>query len=493
MKRSSGIIMPITALPSPYGIGTLGKAAYQFADFLHDAGQKYWQILPIGPTGYGDSPYQSFSAFAGNPYLIDLEVLVEEGLLDIEEILAAQYSDSVQPIDYGHLYETRYPLLKRAFERVTETEKQEIRQFRVANAEWLEDYALYMAIKNEQSGKSWHMWEDSLRKREPKKLCEVRERLKETIDYWVFIQYKFYEQWHGLKAYVNELGLEMIGDLPIYVAYDSSDVWASEQLFRLDEDKNPEVVAGCPPDAFSDTGQLWGNPIYDWAYLESTGYAWWIKRLEASLKLFDCVRIDHFRGFEAYWAIPYGADTAAPGKWVKGPGMRLFNRIKEVLGEVPIIAEDLGYLTEETIAFRKATGYPGMKVLQFAFNPEEESEYRPHCYQEDCVVYTGTHDNDTIRGWMEQTGDKAQVAYAKTYLNLTEEEGYNWGYIRGAWGSVGALALTTMQDVLNLGNESRMNFPSTTQGNWMWRMPKEALTDALSERLYQVTKRYGRC
>ena len=491
MKRSSGILMPITALPSPYGIGTLGKAAYQFADFLCTSGQSYWQILPIGHTGYGDSPYQAFSAFAGNPYFIDLDTLIEEQLLTKEEVSHLE-TQPVQAIDYGQLFTERYPLLRCAFSRVQNKEKEKIEVFREKQKAWLEDYALYMAIKTDKKGAGWLTWEAELRERDTTCLEKYKTRLEMERRFWVFIQYKFYEQWYKLKKYVNTLGIQIIGDLPIYVASDSCDVWASEGLFKLDEMRTPYVVAGCPPDAFSDEGQLWGNPIYDWEVMQKTGYNWWVRRIASSLKLFDWIRIDHFRGFEAYWEIPFGETTAIQGEWVKGPGIHLFNKLKEVLGELPIIAEDLGYLTQEVIDLREATGYPGMKVLQFAFNPQEESDYMPHSYPTHCVVYTGTHDNDTIRGWLETTGPKEEVAYAKQYLNLTKEEGYNWGYIRGAWGSVAVLALTTMQDLLNLGNESRMNFPSTTEGNWGWRMQSDALNQDLSHHLYQTTKMYGR-
>ncbi len=493
MKRSSGIIMHISSLPSPYGIGTLGKEAYAFADFLNKAGQKYWQILPLGHTSYGDSPYQSFSAFAGNPYFIDLEQLVEEGLLTKEALSDIDFGTDTQSVDYEKLFYARYPVLRKAYAKAKEVYAQPIAAFAEANKAWLKDYAMYMAIKEAHDLVSWQQWEPAIKLREPEAMAKYESMLAEDIGFWTFIQFMFYKQWDALKAYVNGLGIEMIGDIPIYVASDSSDAWANSKLFKLDDEKNPIKVAGCPPDAFSETGQLWGNPIYDWAYLEETGYRWWIERMQESLKLFDVIRIDHFRGFEAYWEIPYGEQTAVNGQWVQGPAMKLFDAIKAALGDVAIIAEDLGFLTQQVLDFRDATGYPGMKVLQFAFDAREESDYIPHTYHKHCIVYTGTHDNDTIRGWMEVTGNQEDIAHAKQYLKLTEEEGYTWGFIRGAWGSVGQVALTTMQDILDLGNDARMNLPSTLGGNWLWRMHEDALTNTLADKLYNLTKLYGRC
>lgn len=366
-------------------------------------------------------------------------------------------------------------------------------KFQEENEHWVMDYALYMAIKEKMNLVSWQEWDEDIKLRNPEAMSRYKEELADEINFWIFLQYEFTKQWSALKAYVNGLGIQIIGDIPIYVSSDSSDAWANSKLFKLDENKNPVVVAGCPPDAFSETGQLWGNPIYDWDYLDQTGYAWWILRIKDSLKLFDVIRIDHFRGFEAYWEVPYGDLTAVNGKWVKGPGIKLFEAIKQALGEVNVIAEDLGFLTQEVLDFRDETGYPGMKVLQFAFNPKEESDYIPHIYPRDCIVYTGTHDNDTIKGWMETTGQKEEVDFSKHYLQLSEEEGYNWGFIRGAWSSVGDVAITMMQDLLNLGNDARMNLPSTLGGNWVWRMEKDAITGELEDRLYTLTKTYGRC
>lgn len=493
MERSSGIIMHISSLPEKYGIGTFGQQAYAFADFLKQAGQKYWQILPLGHTSYGDSPYQAFSAFAGNPYFIDLDYLVRDGLLTKNDLDRLDARINETEVDYEALFKTRYIVLRKAYQKGKEKYKNEVSLFNKDNEEWLTDYAMYMAIKEKMDLLSWQEWDEDIKLRKPEAMQHYERELADEIGFWKFVQYEFYKQWNELKAYVNKLGIQIIGDIPIYVASDSSDAWANSTLFKLDENKNPIVVAGCPPDAFSETGQLWGNPIYDWDYLEQTKYRWWIKRIEESLKLFDVIRIDHFRGFEAYWEVPYGDETAVNGKWVKGPGIKLFRAIKEALGEVNIIAEDLGFLTQEVLDFRDETGYPGMKVLQFAFDTREESEYIPHTYYKHCMVYTGTHDNDTIRGWMEQTGSKEDVQHAIHYLNLNEEEGYNWGFIRGAWSSVGNVAITMMQDILNLGNEARMNLPSTLGGNWMWRMKQEDLTDDLATRLYQLTRLYGRC
>lgn len=493
MQRSSGIIMHIASLPNEYGIGTFGKSAYQFADFLKGAGQKYWQLLPLGHASYGDSPYQSFSAFAGNPYFIDFKLLAKDGLLEAKDYESFACQDNTLEIDYGRLFRTRYKVLRKAYDKSKRILGDELVNFVKEKKLWIEDYALYMAIKYKNDLKSWQEWPYELKTREKKALDKVREDLKEETEFWIFVQYQFFKQWTELKDYVNRLGIEIIGDIPIYIAEDSADAWSNPKIFKLDENKIPTVVAGCPPDAFSETGQLWGNPIYRWDYLEETGYKWWIERIKESLKLYDMIRIDHFRGFEAYWEVPYGETTAMNGRWAKGPGIKLFKAIKEALGDVNIIAEDLGYLTQEVIDFRNETGYPGMKVLQFAFDTREESEYIPHTYYRNCIVYTGTHDNDTILGWMHTTGKKEDVAHAIDYLHLTQEEGYHWGFIRGAWSSVGAIAITQMQDILGLGNEARMNFPSTVGFNWNWRMKEDALDKALIDKVYQMTRLYGRC
>lgn len=493
MKRSSGIIMHISSLPEAYGIGTFGKEAYRFADFLCQAGQKYWQILPLGHTGYGDSPYQAFSAFAGNPYFIDLAFLVRDGLLDAEVLEATEFGEKETEIDYSTLFKVRYKVLKKAYEKSKKIVYKEMKEFETRNKMWLKDYACYMAIKEKMNHKSWQEWDEDIKTREKKALEKYEETLADEIGFWVFVQYIFFEQWHALKKYVNKLGIEIIGDLPIYVAVDSSDTWANPEVFKLDQYKKPVVVAGCPPDAFSETGQLWGNPIYDWDYLEKTNYQWWIERMRENLKLYDWIRIDHFRGFESYWEIPYGELTAVGGRWTKGPGYRLFETIEKELGKLPVIAEDLGFLTKEVYDFKKQTGYPGMKVIQFAFGGSNQSEYMPHTYDEKCIVYTGTHDNDTIKGWLETTGTQKEVAHAIDYLKLTKEEGYHWGVIRGAWSSVAIVAITMMQDLLAIGNEGRMNLPSTLGGNWTWRMKKNDLQEDLAKHVYNLTKLYGRC
>lgn len=492
MKRSSGIIMPIFSIASKYGIGTLGNEAYKFVDFLHESGQKYWQILPLGHTGYGNSPYQCFSAFAGNPYFIDLDFLVEEGLLNNYDLshVNCNYKDK---INYSEIFETRFEILRKAFSNVSNLyEDEKFLKFKRENDFWLEDYALYMSIKNYYDQKSFQEWDYEIKFRKPKAMKYFKNLLKEDIDFWYFVQYKFFSQWENLKRYVNSKGIEIIGDIPIYVSSDSSDVWSNPYIFKLDDQRNLIKVAGCPPDDFSATGQLWGNPIYDWEYLKSTGYEWWIIRIRESLKLFDVIRIDHFRGFESFWEVPYGDKTAENGRWVKGPNAELFNAIKNVLGDVKIIAEDLGFMTDEVIKFRDEIGYPGMKVLQFGFG-SSDSEYIPHNYIKNCVAYTGTHDNDTIRGWIEVSGTREEVNYAIEYLNLNEKEGYTWGFIRGIWSSVSDIAITTMQDLLDLGNDARMNYPSGLENNWAWRMPQNSLTKSLSRKLYKLTQLYGRC
>lgn len=491
MSRGSGILMHISSLPGKYGIGTLGKSAYHFADFLKQSGQKYWQILPLGHTGYGDSPYQCFSAYAGNPYFIDLDLLEEEGLLAQEVLDTLNEDESSEEIDFGKLFHTRYQILREAYKNGKEKYKEQIAAFRQENEAWLGDYSLYMAVKGAMNNRSWIQWDESIKLRKPEALSWYRESLKEEIDFWVFIQYEFYKQWKSLKEYVNALGIQIIGDLPIYIAADSSDAWAYPEVFQLDENREPIVVAGCPPDAFTETGQLWGNPIYDWQYLEDTGYDWWIRRMQATLKLYDVIRIDHFRGFEAYWAVPYGDLTAQYGKWVKGPGIKLFNALKEALGDMNIIAEDLGFMTPEVIALREEVSYPGMKVLQFGFDPSGDSDYMPHHCIQNSIMYTGTHDNSTIKGWFEDAS-KEVVTFASKYLKLDEVEGNCWGFIRGAWASVSSIAVTQMQDLLELDDSARMNRPGTLGGNWTWRMKKDALTDELAGHIYDMTKLYGR-
>ena len=497
MSRGAGILMHIASLPGEYGIGTLGKEAFKFAEFLETAGLKYWQILPLGHTSYGDSPYQCFSAFAGNPYFIDYDILREEGILREEDYKNENYGDNLEKIDYGTIFESKNKVLKRAYNNFKKGNLKELAQkvekFKEENSFWLEDYALYMSLKNHFNLVSWQEWPDDIKKREPEAIKKYKESLKDEIEFWSFVQYLFFEQWNALKDYTNSLGIEIIGDIPIYVAEDSVDAWSAPENFKMNlKEMKPLFVAGCPPDMFSETGQLWGNPIYDWDAMKKNNYKWWISRIKESLKLYDIVRIDHFRGFEAYWQIPYGEPTAVNGKWVKGPGMSLFNAVKKELGEINVIAEDLGFLTDEVKEFLKETGYPGMKILEFGFGGGD-SEYLPHNYIKNCIAYTGTHDNDTFLGWFEKTGTKKEVRNAIKYLGLNEEEGYNWGFIRGIWSSVADTAIAPMQDFLNLGNEARVNLPSTLGTNWQWRAKKEDINENLANKIYKFTKLYGRC
>lgn len=494
MNRGSGIIMHIASLPGKYGIGTFGKEAYEFGDFLKKSGQNYWQILPLGPTSFGDSPYQSFSAFAGNPYFIDFDILKKDGLLKESDYSSINFGENSEDINYGLIFKEKLQVLKKAYENFKLNESKDIKKFEEKEAYWLDDYALYMAIKNHFNLKSWQTWDEDIRLREPNALEEYKKLLKDEINYWKFLQYEFYKQWKELKSYVNELGIEIIGDMPIYVAEDSADVWGNPEAFLLHKKTlKPLRVAGCPPDIFASTGQLWGNPIYDWNYMAKTDYKWWVDRIRQSLNLYDVLRIDHFKGFESYWSIPYGDSTAENGEWVKGPGIKVFNAIKDELGEVNIIAEDLGTLTKETIKLRNDTGFPGMKILTFAFDTDSSNPFLPHNYEKNFIVYTGTHDNDTIRGWMETTAPKEEVKKAIEYLGLNKEEGYNWGFIRGAWSSIADISIAQMQDFLNLGNEARINLPSTLGNNWRWRIKKSAFTDNLAEKIYKFTKTYGRC
>ncbi|HJB34975.1 MAG TPA: 4-alpha-glucanotransferase [Candidatus Blautia merdipullorum] len=489
--RESGVLLPVASLPSDYGIGCFSKEAYEFVDQLKAGGQKNWQILPLGPTGYGDSPYQSFSTFAGNPYFIDLETLIKEGLLTREECDACDFGDNAEFIDYEKIYFSRFKILRKAFERFVPDE--EFETFAEENKAWLEDYALYMAIKNSLGGISWSQWPAELKRRVPEAMEEKKKELEEEIQFIRFQQYEFTKQWTRLKKYANDQGIRIIGDIPIYVAFDSADAWANPQLFQFDEECTPIAVAGCPPDAFAATGQLWGNPLYDWEYHEKTGFAWWIQRLEYCYKLYDVVRVDHFRGFDEYYAIPYGDKTAENGKWRKGPGLELFKAVKKAMGEMSIIAEDLGYLTDSVRQLVKDTGYPGMKVLQFAFDSREESDYLPHNYEHNCVVYTGTHDNNTILGWLDEMAPEDRLL-AERYLDnrYTRKEDMPWDFIRLAMASVADLAITPIQEFLCLGGEARINRPSTLGTNWKWRLLKGQITHEVTGKMYDMTKLYGR-
>lgn len=486
--------MHISSLPSPYGIGTLGNEAYKFVDFLKQSEQRYWQILPVCPTSFGDSPYQSFSTFAGNPYFIDLDLLAEKGLLKKSELNNISWGDDDSKVDFSILYQKRFPILRNAFSEFKKRDElqESFISFCSEESDWLDDYALFMACKDFFNGKAWYEWEESFRKREPSAIEKFKNEHTEEIEFWKFLQFCFFEQWADLKKYANDNDIKIIGDVPIYVAYDSADVWSAPEQFLLDENLTPIDVAGCPPDAFTDDGQLWGNPLYRWDYMENNKYSWWVKRIRSSLKTYDTVRIDHFRGFESYYAIPHGAKNAKIGEWRKGPGMKLFKELKKQLGSLSVIAEDLGFLTEEVHELLKESGYPGMKVLQFAFDSRENSDYLPHNYLPHCVVYTGTHDNDTVLGWFENA-PKSDVNFAKRYLRLNAREGYNWGMMKAAWASVGELAIVQMQDILGLGSEARMNTPSTTGCNWMWRALPGQITPEIAQKIKKNMKLYRRC
>ena len=489
--RNSGVLMHLTSLSSPYGIGTMGQAARDFADFLAQSGQTYWQILPMGPTSYGDSPYQSFSTFAGNPYLIDLDELAAQGLLEPGEYREENWGDDPQSVDYGLLYEKRYPVLRKAVSRLREHLPADYPLFLAENAQWLPDYALYMALKDDNGGRPWLEWPEPLRHRDGAALEAARKSLAGKVAFWQGVQYLFFRQWRALKKYANGKGVLFIGDLPIYVSLDSADVWARPGQFQLDSGLRPVEVSGCPPDGFTADGQLWGTPLFDWDKMEGEGYSWWIERIRRQRGFCDVLRIDHFRGFEAYYAIPYGEETARNGHWRQGPGLKLFRAVEHALGRQDIIAEDLGFLTDGVRQLIRDTGFPGMKVLQFAFDSREESDYLPHNYDRHCVAYVGTHDNDTALGWLESCSPEDR-AFAVDYLKLTEGEGYHWGLMRGAWASPAELAVVTAQDLLGLGHEHRMNEPSTLGTNWKWRALPGAFTPELAEKLRHETGLYRR-
>ena len=491
--RRNGMLLPIASLPSPYGIGGFSKEAYEFIDLLEETGQKLWQILPLGPTSYGDSPYQSFSTFAGNPYFIDLDTLAEKGWLTKEACEASDYGDNESYIDYGRIYNSRFVLLKQAFLNSDILSDEKFTEFCKDNQHWLPDYALYMALKNQNDGKSWIEWEEEIRLRKPEAVECYKRELEEECNFYKFLQYEFHEQWTKVKEYAHKKGIQIVGDVPIYVAFDSADTWANPELFQLDEKNLPLGVAGCPPDAFSATGQLWGNPLYNWTYHKKTGYEWWLKRIAYCFELYDIVRIDHFRGFDEYYSIPYGDETAVNGHWEKGPGMDLFNTVKEKLGELDIIVVDLGFLTESVFQLLKDSGYPGMKVLQFAFDPSEDSDYLTYKYQRNCVVYTGTHDNDTTAGWFEKLSD-GERDVALRYMNsfYTPKEEQHWDLIALAMRSTADTCIIPVQDFLGLGSEARINMPSTLGDNWKWRMTKGAFSEELKEKIRRMTKLYGR-
>jgi len=496
MNRAAGILLPITSLPSKYGIGCFSKSAYDFVDWLKEAGQCYWQILPLVPTSFGDSPYQSFSTYAGNPYFISLEELIKDGVLTEEECEEADFGTDPHDIDYEKMYLSRYPLLRKAYERSRVSENQEYLRFVEDNGWWLKDYALFMAVKERFDGRPWTEWAEDIRLRWGNAMDYYRKEEYFEIEFHQYMQYLFYKQWMKLKKYANDKGVKIIGDIPIYVAMDSADAWANPELFQLDENNVPVAVAGCPPDGFSASGQLWGNPLYRWKYHESTGYGWWMGRLEYCFRLYDVVRIDHFRGFDEYYSIPYGAKTAINGTWKKGPGIGLFNRMKEVLGEREVIAEDLGYVTDSVRRLVKDSGFPGMKVLEFAFDSRDTgsaSDYLPHNYTENCVAYTGTHDNETLAGWFGSIS-KEEMELTREYLcdQYTPRNYLHKPMISLIMRSRAKLCVIPIQDYLGYDNSCRINVPSTVGTNWKWRITEEELSSQLQDEIYETARRYGR-
>jgi len=496
MKRAAGILLSITSLPSKYGIGCFSKSAYDYVDWLKVAGQSYWQILPLGPTSYGDSPYQSFSTFAGNPYFISLEDLIEDGVLTEEECEEVDFGSDCTDIDYKKLYEARYPLLRKAYERSNIHSNEEYCRFVEENRWWLFDYALFMAVKERFGGCSWLEWAEDIRLRWSNAIDYYCKELYFDIEFQYYMQFTFYKQWMRLKQYANSQGIQIIGDIPIYVALDSADTWAHPELFQLDHDNIPTAVAGCPPDGFSATGQLWGNPLYRWEHHRNTGYQWWIARLAHCFKMYDVVRVDHFRGFDEYYSIPYGETTAINGHWEKGPGIDLFRKVEQALGHREVIAEDLGYVTDSVRQLVWESGFPGMKVLEFAFDARDSgcaSDYLPHNYTENCVAYTGTHDNETITGWFKNIS-KEEQQQARDYLcdYMTPASRLYKSFISLIMRSRANLCIIPIQDYLGLGNKARMNQPSTVGINWKWRLKEKELSELLQDEVYHITKRYGR-
>ena len=495
-SRAGGILLHPSSLPGPYGIGDLGPQAYRFVDWLASTGCKLWQVLPLGPTGYGDSPYQCFSAFAGNPYLISFDALMEEDLLTPADLAELPGFQSAR-VNYGQLIPWKLELLEKAFARLGSASKSlhgEFDQFRVDNGSWLDDYALFMSLKEAHGGGAWSGWEEALRKREPSSMKEARAAQQANILRHSFYQFLFFRQWHRLRTYANEREIQIIGDIPIFIAYDSADAWANPDLFFLDEDSLPTVVAGVPPDYFSKTGQLWGNPLYRWDVHKKSGYVWWLERFRSVLNFVDVVRLDHFRGFAGYYEIPYGAPTAETGQWMTGPGKHFFSTVSRELARsnsdtLPIIAEDLGVITPDVVDLRESFHLPGMKILQFGFTGPD-NPFLPHNYPANCVAYTGTHDNDTALGWFASAPEEERK-FSLRYLN-SDGNDFAWDLIRAVWSSVAVYAIAPMQDVLSLGTEARMNYPSRLGGNWEWRMQKEDMSPALAERLREFNELYLR-
>jgi 4-alpha-glucanotransferase len=487
--RASGILLHISSLPSPYGIGTFGKAAYEFVDFLVKGKQKYWQVLPLGPTSYGDSPYQTFSVDAGNPYFIDLDLLAEEGLLHLDEYQHLEPKDPLR-VDYGYQFEQRFPVLELAFRRFLLREDAAYQTFKEEQG-WLDNYALFMALKWRNPDKSWDQWEREYKKRDPEALARFQAEHFEKIEFWKFLQYQFFKQWRALKTYANQSGIQIIGDMPIYVAYDSCDVWVQPHYWQLDDEFCPRAVAGVPPDQFTADGQLWGNPLYNYWEMKKDGYHWWVDRIKAGLEIFDLLRIDHFRGFESYYSVPFGEKTARNGRWIKGPGWDLFARIKVAFGEGRIIAEDLGYLTPKVRNLLKRCHYPGMKILQFGFDSGPDNEYLPHNYSQNAVVYPGTHDNQTLKGWIQGMSAEVYRNFSE-YFRINADENTVRRAICECLKSVCDTCLIPLQDYLELGDEARFNTPSTLGGNWVWRMGKNDCSDELAARIKTWTELYDR-
>ena len=492
MKRSSGIILPLFSLPSPYGVGTMGQAARDFVDFLDEADQSWWQVLPVGPTSSGDSPYQSPSAFAGNPYFIDLDLLVADGLLTKQEIDACNWGDNPSRVDYGLLYQYRLDLLRLACERGWQRDSADVQAFARENKDWLEDYALFMAIKRHFGMVAWYEWPDKeARLHEQDALARYARELDADVRLFTYVQYLFFKQWAALRAYAHEHGVGIFGDMPIYVALDSADVWAHPENYQLDERNNPTRVAGVPPDYFSADGQLWGNPIYDYQAMVKDGYSWWCRRVQAAGRLFDMVRIDHFRGFARYWSVPAGEKTAKNGCWVWGPGIELIEALMRSNPDVQLVAEDLGVPTPEVMELLLASGLPGMKVVQFAFDGRPDNEPLPHGIPVNCACYTGTHDNAPLGAWLAEESSEC-IDLARRYMGLNDEEGPIWGMVRQGASSVAMLFFAQMQDYLGLGAEARINTPGTMAGNWCWRLQEGQATHELAQKIAGVTRLYGR-
>lgn len=489
--RECGILLPVSALPSKYGIGCFSHEAYEFVDQLKKAGQGCWQILPLGPTGYGDSPYQSFSSYAGNPYFIDLEALTSEGLITEKDCNSLDYGQAEDHVDYGMLYTARAVILRKAFNNFKGGA--DYKAFIEENALWLDDYCLYMAIKMENNGESWINWPLEYRNRDEEAIYRAKKELAGEIDFYKFQQFQFYKQWNKLHKYANDNGIKIIGDIPIYVALDSSDTWAHPELYQFDSDNIPTAVSGCPPDGFSKTGQLWGSPLYNWEYHKKTGYKWWTDRIAYCFKLYDTVRIDHFRGFDEYYSIPYGDKDAVNGIWMPGPGKELFETLEKELGHLDIIAEDLGFVTDSVKELLQSTGFPGMKVLQLAFDPRESSNYLPYTHTSNSVVYTGTHDNNTTRGWYNDIDEECKI-FIRDYFNKTDinEENISWNMVSLAMSSVADLCIIPMQDYLNLGSNARINTPSVLGNNWEWRLTKNSVGDRILNRIRNLAVIYGR-